>query len=166
MPGAVAGVEIDGGVRVAQHGVGGVVDQADAVVGVGLTAVGGQQRQAVGFDDHDRLVLTEAGDETVDPSLIVVAGGGAAGRILGAVAAGDVVGDEDGDAVLVLGALDDLLNVLLDALGGTFGEPDRLRSVDHGLEEVGLGLVVGFELIDLNDGTVVGLGDIKLGVGI
>ena len=143
------------------------VDQADAVEGVGLPAVGRHEREAVGLEDHDRRAVAEAGREALDPGAVVVAGRRAARRVLRAVAPGDVVGDQDGEPALAGGLVGDLPDALLDLLGAATREPDRLRRVDHRLDERGVArLARGLELRHLRDAAVEGRGNVEPRRGI
>src|SRR5262245_40503078 len=94
--------------------------------------------QAVGFEDHNRLVVADAGGEAIDPVLIFLDAGGPTSRELGTVAEWYVVRHQDRKPVLCIGILHSLLHVLLDPLRSAAGEPDCLWRLDHLADEPGI----------------------------
>ena len=188
LPGAVAAVEVEADVRVrlqrrdrVSHvpDPGGVGD-AGEVGRVRGAAVAGKVRQRVGFLEHHRLGVAEGAADGVDPGVVVGVGRRSAGRVLGAVAAGDVVGDEDRDRVLQPGGGQrepdlpgdggvGLLRALVAGLGRLRGglavEPDRGRHRLHGGDQARvLQLAALDQLQDLLDRALGGRRHVEAGV--
>ena len=95
-------------------------------------AVSRQVRQRVGLLEHHCLGVAQGVADGVDPGIVGGVGRRAAGRVLRAVAPGNVVGDEDRDGVL--------------QAGGGQGKPDLPRDVGVGLfpaQVAGLGCLRG-----------------------
>ncbi len=187
-PGAVRAVEVDADVRVHLQRVHRVVEHREALVGssrlvrlgrlaplvvpcLGVEAaellVPRDDAQTVGLQNDHRLFVTDSRRKAIDPGHIFLDSGGPTGRELSTVAERYVVCDQDGDGSLAGGALDRVLNILLDALGGTFREPDRLRCIDHLTDEISISFITaGDEIGNLFSCAVVRLGDVELGIRV